>query len=357
MNLRINIWHIYFLLKIIYMFCALFIFVNFTTLGDTEQYLNSEPFKFRWTTNSTEHIEFLGGTLSFFFGKIFANIPFIFLSFYGVYYPIKKLNLDQKQLIIILTLLSFPTFGIWTSIVSKESVAVFYMGLILGFIIDLIKRNPRKNYLFLFIGLFLCWIFKFQYLVGIFFVIIYIYLNNILRFKNEKNLFLFILIISASLILIYILRNEINDLAFEIPKHFSTDSFGTRTNFTWENKNDIFWKAPYGMVLGFIGPTLDEAISKKTYLMAYIESLTILIIFFFASMNLFRISLVTHKFNIYYFGIFFIILHWILFVHYPMGVLNPGSAIRYRQGFFSFFVILFYFMYIDISEKIFDKKK
>jgi len=357
MKLRINIWQIYFLTKIIYMFIALFVVSQFTSLGDSGRYLNAKPFYFVWSSSSSDLMDFLGGTFSYLFGKIFANIPFILISFYGVYYPIKKLKLEKKQLILVLTLLSFPSFGIWTSIVSKEAFAVFYMGLILGYLIDLIKGNLRKDYLFLFVGLFLCWIFKPQYLAGILVTIVFIYLHNILRLKQEQNLLSFILMIIGSLIFLYIFRNEINNLAFEIPRHFSMDSESTRPNDIWIYKNDIFWKAPYGMIVSFFGPTIDEASSKLIHLIVFIESLIIMIIFLFAVINLLLISLATGKFNIYYFGIFFIILNWILFVHYPMGILNPGSAVRYRQGFYSFLVILFYFLHKDILKRGFELKK
>ena len=357
MKLRINIWQIYFLTKIIYMFIALFVISQFTSLGDSGRYLNAKPFMFVWSSSSSDLMDFLGGTFSYLFGKIFANIPFILISFYGVYYPIKKLKLKKKQLILVLTLLSFPSFGIWTSIISKEAFAVFYMGLILGYLIDLIKGNLRKDYLFLFVGLFLCWIFKPQYLVGILITIVFIYLHDILNLKKEQNLLSFILMIIGSLMFLYIFRNEINNLAFEIPKHFSVESHSTRPNDVWMNKNDIFWKAPYGMIIGFFGPTIDEAISKPIHLIVFIESSIIMIIFLYAVINLFLISFATGKFNIYYFGIFFIILSWILFVHYPMGILNPGSAVRYRQGFYSFLVILFFFLHINILKRDFELKK
>jgi len=46
-----------------------------------------------------------------------------------------------------------------------------------------------------------------------------------------------------------------------------------------------------------------------------------------------------------------------LFVHYPFGVLNPGSANRYRQGFYSFIVILYYFLYTENIKSILKYKK
>jgi len=48
---------------------------------------------------------------------------------------------------------------------------------------------------------------------------------------------------------------------------------------------------------------------------------------------------------------FFVAMIWILFAHYPFGALNIGSSLRYRQGFFAFLVVLFYFVYIEVKRK------
>ena len=43
------------------------------------------------------------------------------------------------------------------------------------------------------------------------------------------------------------------------------------------------------------------------------------------------------------FGFFLTIggLFWILFANYPFGIMNPGSAIRYRTGYILFVVLIF----------------
>jgi hypothetical protein len=77
-----------------------------------------------------------------------------------------------------------------------------------------------------------------------------------------------------------------------------------------------------------------------------------LCVFAYASFKLILISLRFDRLNIFMFGLFFIPVFWILFVHYPFGALNPGSAIRYRSGFYGFLVILFYFAYIEAKRSL-----
>ncbi|GGN38554.1 hypothetical protein GCM10011350_38620 [Marinomonas arctica] len=117
----------------------------------------------------------------------------------------------------------------------------------------------------------------------------------------------------------------------------------------WVYDFDVFRNAPYGMFIGFFGPTLLEALSKPTHFLAFIESMIIVGVFLYGSLKLILISLNTGRMNVYFFGIFLTVSLWILFVHYPFGALNPGSAIRYRENFYAFLVILFYFCYIEVK--------
>ena len=121
-------WFTYFIIKLFYMFFAIFVYSKLTTLGDTNMYLRGGADLSSIFFSSTEMMKFLGGTFSSFLGSTMANLPFVILSFYGIYYSVSKITLTNKQLFIVLMLLSFPSFGVWTSICSKEAFGVFYMG-------------------------------------------------------------------------------------------------------------------------------------------------------------------------------------------------------------------------------------
>jgi len=334
------------------MFFALFIYANFTTLGDTHRYLGGATYgSTLWFLNSTEMMDFLAHTLSIFLGPVIANLPFVLLSIYGIYYSVKRLSLNNKELIALLTVLSFPSFGVWTSIASKEAVAVFFLGVVLGFIIDVIKRNPKKNYILVLFSFYLCWLFKPQYLLGIFSVLTFVVISKKLSLKGMGKLILLVIFFMVSLMVLYIMRHEINELSLVMPLHFSLDGGSTRENTIWINDFDVFWNAPYGMFIGFYGPTALEALSKSTHFLAFTESLLILLAFFYAVLKLLLISINTGKLNVYFLGVFLTATLWILFVHYPFGALNPGSAIRYRGGFYAFVVILFYFGYTEVNKQ------
>jgi hypothetical protein len=144
-------------------------------------------------------------------------------------------------------------------------------------------------------------------------------------------------------------RNEINELSFIMPAHFSLEAGSTRENTIWVNDFDVFWNAPYGMFIGFFGPTISEVLSKPTHLIAFLESAIIVGLFIYGIVKLILVSVNTGRVNVFYLGVFITATLWILFVHYPFGALNPGSAIRYRENFYGFLVILFYFSYIQVK--------
>jgi len=141
-------WFFFSLLKISYMLVAVFILSNYIPLGDTKAYIegvHSNVGRENWLLSSTMMMDFFASSFNKLLGSTLANLPFVLLSIYGLYYAISRITLTKKQLILLLALLSLPSFGVWTSIASKEAVSVFYLGIILGFIIDLIKNNPKKK--------------------------------------------------------------------------------------------------------------------------------------------------------------------------------------------------------------------
>jgi len=347
MNLKINkVWFFYASIQIFYMFFALFVYANLTQLGDTRRYLQGPNFgRSDFWYNSTTLMDTVAHGLSFFLGPVLANLPFVLLSVYGIYYAVKRLRLSKKQLIILLGLLSFPSFSIWTSIASKEAVAVFFMGVITGYIIDLIRNSTRKNYLLVAIAFYLCAIFKPQYLIGITALLIYLFASRKLNLQGLGKLGLLGLFFISSFSILFLLKDQINELSFIIPAHFRLDAGSTRENTIWLEDYDVFWNAPYGMLISFIGPTLNEAFTKATHLLVWLESLVIIIAFVIALLKIYLIVLKTGNLNIFFISIFLTVTLWILFVHYPFGALNPGSAIRYRSNFYGFFVVLFYYLY------------
>ncbi|WP_199456976.1 MULTISPECIES: hypothetical protein [unclassified Marinobacter] len=341
-----RIWVSYFFVKVFYLFFAKLVFAKLTTLGDTFRYLNGPTaFQSNWLLSSTAMMDTVASSFAVVLGKFLGSFPFLIISFFGVYYPISKLNISKKNLLILIAFLSLPSFGVWTSIASKEAVGVFYMGVILAAYMDLWNRERISNKILLVFAVYLCFIFKPQYMIGISALFLYTYIGRRFSVGAAEKLVVFILSVLIAVLVLYYFRDEIDRLSKIMPLHFSERGGATRENTIWVEQYDFFKNAWYGMYIGFVGPTLDEAFSKATHLMAWLESMTILTGFFWCMYKYFYVSLRVSRFNLMFLCGFALASFWILFVHYPFSAINPGSAIRYRESFYAFLVILFYFMY------------
>ena len=278
-------------------------------------------------------------------GKYLGSFPFLILSFLGIYYPVSRMNISRRQLLGLLAMLSLPSFGIWTSIASKEAVSVFFMGIILAAYIDVYHRMPVRNKLLLVLAVYLCLIFKPQYMIGIFALFSFTFVARELSFSVWAKSFLYIVAIGLGVAVLYYFRDLVDSLSKTMPAHFTMEAGSTRKNTIWVGQYDFYRNAAYGMYIAFVGPTLQEALSKPVHMMAWIESMIILTVFSVLSLNYVLKVACSSRLNVMFLAGFSLVAFWILLVHYPFGALNPGSAIRYRESFYAFLVCLFYFMY------------
>lgn len=338
------------------MFLALFVYSKFTVLGDTQRYISGVSYGSPdWWCNSTYMMDFLAHTFSIMVGPVLANIPFVFLSVFGVYYSVERSGFTYNQKVKVLLFLSLPSFSIWSSIASKEAMAVFFMGVILGFFFEIINKYKVTNKVLVILCFYLCVVFKPQYMIGLVSVFTYIYMTRSVFKSSYSKLFVFFVFIITSFCMLYALRDVINDYSYIMPAHFTLEAGSTRVNDIWVNDYDVFRNAFYGMFISFWGPTLSESIAKPTHLLVFMESLTILSVFFLL-MAITCFKFIRNKMiNIMFISLIIITLSWILFVHYPFGVLNPGSAVRYRTNFFSFFVVFIYFIYLKANNKLLSR--
>jgi hypothetical protein len=285
-------------------------------------------------------------------GPIFGSLPFAVLSFFGVIYPLSKISITKSQLMGVLLLLSLPSFGVWTSVASKEAVSVFFMGVILAAYFDVFEGNDIKNKALLVVAVYLAVIFKPQYMISIGAIFSFTYVSRRLQLKGLGKLFILSLSIFIGSFVLYFFRDMIDDLSRIMPRHFSLDGGSTRENDIWIEKYDVFKNAPYGMYLSFVGPTFKEALSKPTHMLAWVESMIILTAFGLWMLKYFLFVARSSRLNIMFISGFGLVVFWILFVHYPFGALNPGSAIRYREAFYAFLVCLFFYLYKKSTQPV-----
>ncbi|QJD97538.1 hypothetical protein HH214_17495 [Mucilaginibacter robiniae] len=337
------------------MIFAVLVFSHLTTLGDTFAYLNSPLiFSSKIFYSSTALMLFTGALFKAVFkADVLACIPLMLLSFYGVYYVVDRLNLYKLSGIIIL-LVSMPNFGVWTSIHGKEAIGCFFSGVIAVMIIK--KLNGKYKLKFIdYFALYLCAMFKPQYLIYIIQALIFIELVNRLTDKRYLPFVLGCIIFFLNIVVLYFFRDFIDVLAKGMAANFNYNdpnlAKSTRSDAPWLVPYGFFKTAPYGMFIAFFGPTLSEMIAKPTHLLSGIESIIMIVCFIVLLIPRLTYNLNTFRFNPTVFVAYFIIFAGILFMQYPFGFLNPGSAIRYRCNFYLLFVMLLLQLFSKSSDK------
>lgn len=346
------VWRFYFLLRLISTFYAYFVVSQLTQLGDTDRYMDRAAQLLLYdegvaAATSTEIMDTLGTLSSSLFGKALGNIPFNILATYGIYYSVNKLKPPPVVLVFLLLLLSMHSFATWTTVASKEAVTVFGMGMAAGYLFDYDRIARKIPTLLELLGFAIVIIFKPQYLAAL--VHIWFFLMAAKWFRNKEILIaLGIMVILVDIGFIWYYKDMINELASFMYVNFE-DGGSSRINF-WVNDYDVFRKAPYGIFIAFWGPTFSQILEGKwTMAFAFLESLVIVMmlmgmLFYVLIHFRYRVALVYPLMVLFYGWL------WLLMVHYLSGALNAGSALRYRENFFAFFVVLLGWVYLKYKQ-------
>lgn len=157
-----------------------------------------------------------------------------------------------------------------------------------------------------------------------------------------------VLITVLAFVILYVIRDFVDTLALQMYAHFDFPGSATRENM-FTKPGDFYRMAPVGMFIAFIGPTFNEIIGSPLALIAGIEGLAIIYIFLILTFKfLIRILKNLRIAPVPFFSIMFTTIG-ILFIHYPFGIFNMGSAIRYRTNFIYLFLLLFIYLYISFK--------
>jgi len=338
-------WSIFFLVLFLYRssfsIMGQLIITQFTTLGDAGQYqralftigeVNHPGYAISYsiTVVGTALTESVGAVLYVLVGgsRVLINVGFQAIAFIGIYKFLMSTPPATRKRLAFLVML--PSFTLWSSVASKESLIVFSVGIICSFLVDM-YHNKEKIGVLLALAFVVLFLLKPQLLIAVGYVLGITIMGRYVREKASLAIGLSL----VSMFPLYLFRDRIDAMAFEIPRHFAGTFGSTRETF-WIEKYDVFLKAPYGMFQGFIGPTFAEAATGHLlHVTALAESLLLCaILAFFIVRRLPQIP-------IYSFILWLFTMFWILFPYYPLQIMNPGSAVRYRTGYLLLVLLAF----------------
>jgi hypothetical protein len=300
-----------------------------TKLGDAGEYQkgNYSEIYTGQIFDSTLVTRFVGYIVntSGFTGPFFVNIIFQTIAFFGIFLLVRSVSGVYRYIFLIF--FATPSFTLWSSIAGKEAIVILLVCLVLRALVK-IQNGEAKIATSGLISLAALWIFKPSYFPGLLFLICIVVISSGVRQRASVSMIAALFV--AALLLTF--RDTIDAYSFSILPHFQGVGLSTREAY-WNDPYDVFFKAPYGMFQAFFGPTVSEASRSALHMFSFVESL--LILFGMSVIILVRLpTMPVYSFLTSISGIFLI-----LFVNYPFGIMNPGSAIRYRTGYLP--IILF----------------
>jgi len=302
------------------------VIVRFTTLGDSGGYATDNPLGYEekggGLLSSTGIVLYLGYQIGKIVGFNFNAVAMIFqtIAFVGI---VALLNaVDRRDRLLLFVFFLSPSFTLWSSLPGKEAFVVLFTCMILRGFARSLNGKAMVTPLFI-VAVILLAIFKLQYLVALFFLFVTLAAG---RFVTNRELLLLVGGL-ASIAILFAFRGYLEELVpLTIQPHFVGDAARSTRDLFFKEYGDVFGKMGEGMLLAFVGPTVFEVGISIVHLASFIESLILLgflllvIVWRSPSMPVFCLMLAGF------------VIFWIVFANYPMGVLNPGTAIRYRSG-------------------------
>ena len=320
------LYAILFLYRSFFAFVAFAIVSRFTTLGDTYGYALGTMAGY----HDKYGIGFDSNTIAFLFGyaiqvlflsnEYVSAIAFQAIGFVGIVALLRSLSPDFRRRLV--PFFFFPSFTMWTSIPGKETFIVLFVCLVLKVVVDW-TTSRRLNLPLLAFGLLMVGLFKPHFVAALLFVLGLALVVSYVRQKGIVVIVAFAVTIGA----LFALRGFLEERAPQMfLYHFTGDSARSTREPFWTEPGDFFAKAPEGMWLAFVGPTLSEVRISVVHLFSYFESLVMLGAF---------CAMIGRGFSRIPVFCFFLglgTIFWILAPNYGTGVMNPGTAIRYRSA-------------------------
>lgn len=346
------------LIKLLSCLFAVFIFSRFTQLADAERYINASfTLSLSAIFDRTYFTDNFYAFLALFTGKgvVIHLVTATFVSL-CIWHTFKnQIRFLPKTFWLLLIL---PFFAIWTSVVGKEALATCAFLLIVKWVADVILIG-RSNILLLMLGIMVGIIVRPNYAVP------YVYMATIVYFflYGRKQISLAsgvrysvgvysLAIVSSFILLIALLATTTskwehalqNVMEISASYFLSYDGGSNRLDIVWNNPADFFYNMYWGIPISIIGPTPAEVVQKPILLPFFIEGIITAILLLYYIYILFKLSFNNYRIRFFFYIAFIPAVCLALLIHYPLGVFNPGSAMRYKQSL----IPLFYFLPILI---------
>jgi len=333
-------WQVY-LLFFAWTLFAVFLYSRFSGLGDSQAYLTG-------AYDDDEHqlrTIIIQGLAEAVFAAVhndlLSHLVFSGWAATGVVYMVKNAQLHDNYRWPLLMILLMPNFGVWASVIGRESVFVGFLGFFMGAVLGYWRKPTfhRAALAILCIGAMTFIRSPYGAGMAIFFLMFLMYRSGP-RMHLSTGVQALLLLGIAGLVLVviwpYLDSYITDDVLPRAKRYFSLSSDNTRTwievDTTRQYLISLWWSLP----LALVGPTPAEVMARPVTVPFFLSGLVI----FFSVLNSIRVAFGAPAGRVRK----VLVLGWfpaimlILIAYVPFGIYNSGSAIRYASCFLPFIV-------------------
>ena len=319
---------------------AVFIYSRFSQLGDARAYLTGG-----YDDEASARTYFVTQVATTIVGlvrvDVLAHLVFSLFAASGVAYLVGQARLHGPYRWPLLAILLIPSFGVWASVVGRESLYIGLLGYFMGAAVGYYRKPSWSKWWFAVIcvaGLVFIRA-PFGGAMGLFFLMAWMVQRGP-RVGLSLGVQAFLMVVAAAIVAVAAWP-QINDyIANEVlPKarlYFTIDSGTTRLWINIDTTSGYLTSLWWTLPLAIVGPTPAEVYARPVMLPFLVSGLTVFFLLLYAIQQAFRCPDVI--------GRKILVLAWLpavlltLIAYVPFGMYNPGSGIRYASCFLLFLV-------------------
>lgn len=321
---------------------AVFIFARISSLGDSDRYINANvALNVNLLRDRTFLTDFIISSIGKYFGLFFTSlvitgvVGLVIFRVFRFSYPFVNKTLFWLTLLL-------PSFLVWSGSPSKEAIILPALILIVYECVK-ITVDGEVRWVRLLFYLAFAFIMRPNYAISYALLIfITIFFRGKMKIKSPNlsigvHYFQLLIATIISIIVLFLTKDLWEKELLYVMRtaegmFLPYPSKTNRMDITWIEGGDFFSNMGWGLPSSFIGPTFMESIKRPAFLPFFLEGIVSLGLLFMVVANLLRsikINSEIRKIVIYGFLPAVIIA---LIIHYPLGIFNPGSAVRYKQA-------------------------
>jgi hypothetical protein len=319
---------------------AVFVYSRYSQLGDARAYMSGgyDDEASARTYMVTQIATTLIGLLRV---DVLAHLAFSMFAATGVAYMVGQARVHGHYRWPLLALLLTPSFGVWASVVGRESLYIGCLGFFMGAVVGYFRARGMHRLLLAMVALAGMVFIRapFGGAMALFFVMAWMLMRGP-RVGLSLGVQMMVLLALGALAIVVAWPQLDDYIAGEVlPKarsYFTIYSDSTRMWINIQTSRELFTSLWWTLPLAVVGPTPGEVFARPVLFPFFASGLVVFFLLLYAIQQAFRAPRgLPRK---------ILVLGWLpammvtLISYVPFGVYNAGSGIRYASCFLLFLV-------------------